>query len=144
MKKIFALLLAIAMVFSFAACGENKADGEKPSYVRLGADLEEYIEEIDEDLGELEEYVYELDEDYCDCDCDDCDDDCCDCDCCDCDDEFDCDGDCDCCDEECDGFYEATCPHCGANVCFDETCDPRDLICPSCQERFDCLESSEA
>lgn len=88
------------------------------------ATLNDYVEELDEDLGEVEEYLYS---DECDCDCDD--------------DDIDCDGDCENCDEDCDGFYEATCPHCGANVCFDETCDPRDLICPSCQERFDCLDS---
>ncbi len=94
------------------------------------ATLNDYVEELDEDLGAVEEFVYSDDDD-------------CDCDCCDCDDDFDCDGDCDCCDEDCDGFYEVECPHCGANVCFDETCDPRDLICPSCQERFDCLEATE-
>ena len=91
------------------------------------ATLNDYVEELDEDLGEVEEYLYSDDEE---------------CDCCD-DDEFDCDGDCDCCDEECDGFYEAVCPHCGANVYFDETCDPRDIVCPSCNERFDYLEVSE-
>ena len=96
------------------------------------ATLNDYVEELDEDLGAVEEYLYD---DDCDCDCD-CD--------CDEDDEFECDGDCDCCDEECDGFYNTSCPHCGANVFFDETCDPRSLVCPSCQERFDCLESPEA
>lgn len=89
------------------------------------ATLNDYVEELDEDLGEVEEYLYS---DDCDCDCD-CDD--------------DCDGDCEDCDCDCDGFYEATCPHCGANVCFDETCDPRDLLCPACQERFDCLDAPE-
>ena len=34
-------------------------------------------------------------------------------------------------------------PHCGETVCFDETCDPRDLVCPACQEHFDCLDSPE-
>ncbi len=83
------------------------------------ADLEEdcdtlydYIEEIDEDLGAVEEFVY--------------DDDDCDCDCCDCDD----------CDDE--DFYEVTCPACGETVCFDESVDPTELICPSCGEEFDC------
>ena len=34
--------------------------------------LENYIEEVDEDLGALEEDFYEIDEDECDCcDCDD-------------------------------------------------------------------------
>ncbi|MBR5539517.1 MAG: hypothetical protein IKU61_06425 [Clostridia bacterium] len=95
------------------------------------ATLNDYVEELDEDLGDVEEYLYS-DDDECDCDCCDCDDD-----------EFECDGDCDCCDEDCDGFYEVECPKCGANVCFDETCDPRDLICPACQERFDCLEGAD-
>ena len=94
------------------------------------ATLNDYVEELDEDLGDVEEFVYSDDE--CDCDCD-CDED---------DEDYECDGDCDNCDEDCDGFYEATCTHCGASVCFDETCDPRDLICPSCQERFDCLDAS--
>ena len=94
------------------------------------ATLNDYVEELDEDLGAVEEFVYSDDD--------------CDCDCCDCDDDYDCDGDCDCCDEDCDGFYEVECPHCGANVCFDETCDPREILCPSCQEKFDCLEAPEA
>ena len=46
----------------------------------------EYLEELDADLGEVEEYLM----DDCDCDCDDCD---CDCDC------DDCDCDC-CCDDD--------------------------------------------
>ena len=55
----------------------------------------QYIEEIDEDLGDVEEYIYGPD----DCDCEDWEDwDCdCDCDCecdCDCDDECDCDCGC--------------------------------------------------
>ena len=92
----------------------------------LGGDvatLNDYVEELDEDLGEVEEYLCDEDEDE--------------------DDEFECDGDCDACDEDCDGFYEAVCPHCGETVCFDETCDPRDLVCPACQEHFDCLDSPE-
>ena len=49
--------------------------------------LNDYAEELDEDLGEMERFVY--DEYDCDCDCD--------CDCCDCDDF---DFDCCCCDED--------------------------------------------
>ena len=59
------------------------------------AEMREYIEELDHDLGDVEEYLYD---EECDCDCED------DCDCCDCeDDECDCDCDCGCdcgCDEE--------------------------------------------
>lgn len=93
----------------------------------LGGDvatLNDYVEELDEDLGEVEEYLCDEDEDEDD-------------------DDFECDGDCDECDEDCEGFYEAVCPHCGETVCFDETCDPRDLVCPACQEHFDCLDSPE-
>lgn len=93
----------------------------------LKADVEtcnDYIEEIDEDLGSLEEFVYDLDD--CDCDCDD------DCDCC-CDDD-----DCDCCccddDDEDGDFYCAMCPSCGEKIYFDESCDPEKVICPSCQK----------
>ena len=89
--------------------------------------LNDYIEEIDEDLGALEEEVYE-----CECDCDDCD---CDCDCDDCDcDCDDCDCDCDCCD---DGF-EITCPACGETIVFDSDIDPEDLTCPACHEKLVC------
>ncbi|MCQ2456607.1 MAG: hypothetical protein MJ096_04540 [Clostridia bacterium] len=77
--------------------------------------LNDYIEEIDEDLGDVEDVVYDID----DCDC--CDDD--DCDCCDC-----------CGDDDEDGeFYCAMCPNCGEKIYFDESCDPEEVICPSCQ-----------
>ena len=59
--------------------------------------LNDYIEELDEDLGSLEEEVYDLDDDECCC----CDDDDCDC--------------CDCCDDE----FEITCPACGETIVFD-------------------------
>lgn len=87
------------------------------------ATLNDYVEEIDHDLGDAEEYLYGDDE--CDC-CDD--DECDDCDCEDC----DCD-DCDCDDED---FMEAMCPHCGEQVCFDNEIDPKDLICPACGKPF--------
>ncbi len=83
----------------------------------------EYLDELDEDLGAVEEIVYEeYDDEDCDCDCDccDCDDDDCDCDCCDCDDD----------DAE---LYCAMCPNCGGKVYFDDTVDPADVICPACQ-----------
>ena len=80
--------------------------------------LNDYIEEIDEDLGSLEEEVYDLDDDECCC----CDDDDCDC----------------CCDDECDceDFMEAMCPHCSETICFDNELDPADLICPACGKNF--------
>ena len=92
-------------------------------------ELNDYIEEIDEDLGDVEEYL--ADEDECDGDCDCCDECCdCDCDCCDDDDE----------DEE---YFEIKCPSCGEIVCFDESIDPEDLVCPACHEKFACLVDEE-
>ena len=87
--------------------------------------LNDYIEEIDEDLGEVEECLCE---DDCDCDCD-----------------------CDCCDEDEDDEYESEdgdyfeieCPSCGETVCFDESIDPEDLICPACGEKFECIVSED-
>ncbi len=94
---------------------------------RTIADLEEdveylndYIEEVDEDLGALEEDFYSDDDFDCDGDCD-----CCDCDC-----DFDDDEDF---DEEC---YEIECPSCGETICFDSTIDREDLVCPACQEKI--------
>lgn len=92
----------------------------------------QYIEEVDEDLGAVEELIYD------DCDCDCCDDDCCDddeCDdecCCGCDDDE---------DEDEEEFYCAMCPHCGGKVYFDDTVNPEDVICPACQKPI--LEDEE-
>lgn len=93
----------------------------------------DYIEEIDEDLGAVEEIVYDLDDD-CDCDDDDDDDECgCCCgddDCgCDCDDCDDCDD-----DEDDTDFYCALCPHCGGKIYFDDSVNPEDIVCPACQK----------
>lgn len=89
----------------------------------------QYIEEVDEDLGAVEELIY----DDCDCDCDCCDDDCGD------DDECDDECCCGCCDDEDEDedeeeFYCAMCPHCGGKVYFDDTVNPEDVICPACQK----------
>ena len=84
--------------------------------------LNEYIEEIDEDLGNVEETLY----DECGCGCDD---------------DCDCDCDCDCDDDYDDDFYELECPSCGETVFFDESIDPEELKCPNCGE--DCSVSKE-
>ncbi len=98
--------------------------------------LSDYVEELDEDLGEVEELLCDSDDD-CDCDCDDCE---CDGDC----DNCDCDGDCDDCDCGCDeDFYEVECPSCGETVCFDDSIDPSDVTCPACGEKFDCTCDAE-
>ena len=71
------------------------------------AELREYIEEVDEDLGVVEDEVYGLEDEE---------------------------------DEEDDGVtYEVTCPSCGETVCFDESVDPESVICPNCNQKFDCL-----
>ncbi len=82
----------------------------------------DYIEEIDEDLGALEEYVLGDDDE---------------CDCCDCDDEdYDDECDCDCCDCDEDDFRMIMCPHCNAEVYFDEDSDPEDMLCPACGKKI--------
>jgi len=99
--------------------------------------LDEYVEELDDDLQAVEDYLdEELDEEDFDEDSIDFDDE---------DDEDDfCDGDC----EGCDGcpegeYYEIVCPSCGETVCFDETLDPEEMICPNCQEKFGCIVDEE-
>ena len=93
--------------------------------------LNDYIEEIDEDLGNVEEMLCE--------ECDDEDDY----------DDFDeCDGDCACCDADCEfaedeDFFEVECPSCGEIICFDGSIDPEELACPACGEKFECLVSEE-
>lgn len=74
--------------------------------------LNDYIEEIDSDLGALEEEVYECDDECC------CDDDDCDC--------------CDCCDDE----LEITCPSCGKTFVFDDFDEKGELVCPECGEKL--------
>lgn len=102
----------------------------------LQADVDtafDYLDELDEDLGAAEEIIYdEIDDCDCDCDCDDDDCDCCDCDC---DDDCDCGCcDCDCEDDDETEFYCAMCPSCNGKVYFDDTMDPKDVICPQCQK----------
>ena len=99
----------------------------------------DYLDELDHDLGEVEELVYDIDDDddegCCKCgrgsrsdediddDFDDFDDE---------DEEDDEDEDED--DEEEEEFYCATCPNCGGKVYFDDTVNPEDVICPACHK----------
>ena len=108
------LIDALIDIVGDIAAAQNETD-EDLEY------LNDYIEEIDEDLGSLEEEFYDCCGD--DCDCDDCD---CDCDDCDCD-----------CDDE---SFEITCPNpeCGETIVFDGEVDPEDLICPACGEKLVC------
>ena len=74
-------------------------------------DLQEYVEELDHDLGEVEEELYFTDDDdYID-------------------------------DEEEDNdYYEIECPSCGEIVCFDDSLDPSELVCPACGEAIGDVE----
>lgn len=108
------------------------------------SELSGYVDELDRDLGDLEEYVY--DEEY-----DDDDDEFFDSD----DDEFDYgeyDDDDDDEEEECNGVCEGCegcggdaavegmrcvmCDNCGDTVCYDETLDPAEIVCPSCGRKI--------
>ncbi len=97
------------------------------------SDLEDYIEEIDEDLGDVEEVLVsdgddDDDDDYCDGDCENCD--------------FDCDADDDEDDEDDDNeedYFEVVCPSCGDVINFDSSIDPENLRCPNCGEKFECI-----
>ncbi len=76
------------------------------------AELREYIEEIDEDLGAVEEDIY-LDEEE--------------------EDDFD-EDDID------DGFYQMECPSCGEEICFDDSLDTDELVCPACGAKVTDIE----
>ena len=81
-------------------------------------ELNDYVEELDEDLGDVEELLYDdEDEDYCDGDCEGCD-------------------GCD--DYDMDETFEIECPKCNETICFDESIDPENLICPACGEKISC------
>ncbi len=87
--------------------------------------LNDYIEEVDEDLGDIERTVWDLDDE--DCCCDDCDSDC---------------GDCDCCDS-CE-FDEFDCPVCGEKVFIDDDMEGDTVICPSCNTEIEfCFEEDD-
>ena len=74
------------------------------------AELRDYIEELDEDLGYVEESVFVTDGEE--------------------EEEEE-----DLVSEEDDGFYEVECPSCGETVYFDDTLDSDSLVCPSCGEK---------
>lgn len=80
------------------------------------AALRDYIEEIDEDLGDVERDIYETDDSCCD------------------------DDECD--DDEC---VELTCPACGKKICIDcEDIEDADTIeCPSCKKLLNVIKEDE-
>ena len=110
--------------------------------------LNDYIEEIDADLGEVEEYLCD-EEDECGCGC--CDDDdeyeYCDCDECNGDDDEDYDfeyyddedeeDD----DEDDSDFTEIVCPGCGDTIYIDSSLDGKTIQCPNCGESIPAPEA---
>lgn len=87
--------------------------------------LNEYVEELDEDLGDVEDYLFDDEEDYDGEDEDDYEDD-----------EFD--------DEDYDDdVIEIECPNCGETICVPPTVDYAHLICPACNEEFSYIEEDE-
>lgn len=111
------------------------------------SELCDYVDELDSDLADLEETVYlEGEDDECLCD-----------------DDYeigeyeDCDGECDgCsgCDDLCDddgevfdldseGMRCIMCESCGDTICYDESLDPAEIICPACQKPCCTVEDTE-
>ena len=37
-----------------------------------------------------------------------------------------------------DDTFEIECPKCNETICFDESIDPENLICPACGEKISC------
>ncbi len=103
-------------------------------------ELYDYVDELDSDLCDLEEYVYLEDEDedeydfgeYEDCDgeCEGC---------CGCDDLeelelLDGEDDDDIFDLDTEGMRCIMCESCGDTICYDESLDPAEIVCPACGE----------
>ena len=84
------------------------------------AELREYIEEIDEDLGLLEDDFY-LDEEE------------------EFDEEFEADFDDDF-ESDDSGYDELVCPSCGEVICVDESLELSEVICPACGEKLGDIE----
>ena len=83
------------------------------------ADLREYAEELDQDLGAVEEDLYfgDEEEDY--------------------DEEFEDEFDNDFDDSE---YDELVCPACGELICVDESLELSEVVCPACGEKLGDIE----
>ena len=104
-KEVKVLSEALDLIFAMTEkISELEADN---------AELREYIEEIDEDLGAIEEEFYFVDEDE--------------------DEDYEDDEDY---EGEEETYYEIECPSCGEIVCFDDSLDTDELICPACGEKM--------
>ena len=75
-------------------------------------ELHEYVEELDQDLGEVEEELYFYDDED--------------------DDEYDDDFE----EDDDSEYYEIECPSCGEVVCFDDSLEADELTCPACGEKI--------
>lgn len=90
--------------------------------------LEQYLSELDSDLGDVEELLCDPDPDDDDDDDDDGDDD---------PDDDDNDDDDDGDDGDDDDIFEVECPNCGETVYFDSSLlDKKEIRCPACNEKF--------
>lgn len=98
--------------------------------LELVSDMADHISDLEDECEELRGYAEELDDDLAAVEKDFYEDD---------DEGDDTDG-----EEDGDGdFFEVTCPNCGEPVCFDDSIDPENLVCPSCGEKFDCTCDGE-
>lgn len=86
-------------------------------------DNSDAIVACEERVDDLEDFADDMIEEMSGCDCGDDECDCCDCDC---DDDYD--------DEE---FYEVECPTCNEKVYFDEDMLDDELICPNCNGKIE-------
>ena len=112
---------------------KNSAEGKLlMALVDLCSELAEEVTRIDEDVEYVNDYCEELDEDLGDVEellLDDLDDE-------DLFDDY---------DDEDEEFYETECPHCGEIIEFDATIDPENLTCPACHKEISLeLEDLEA
>ena len=99
----------------------SKMADEITALTNENAELREYIEEIDEDLGAIEEiHYFSADEDE--------------------DDYDDLNDDEDYEDEDDTEYYELECPSCGEVICFDVSLDPDTIVCPACGEKISDVE----
>ena len=86
------------------------------------AQLQDYVEELDEDLGDVEEYLFTEDGDPDDDEEEE-------------DDEFDDDEEEDDEEEEDSDIYALECPSCGETIYLDESLlDETNILCPACHE----------
>ncbi len=108
------LMLAIIDALD-AFAEESKETGAKLD------ELQEYVEEIDNDVTDMEEVLFSLDEGDDDED----------------DDEYDEDDDYDEEDDDEDGLIEYECPHCGTVIFFDEEAFDmeQEHLCPNCNRK---------